>query len=141
MRGTVARALRRAARAEMGADSGVSMKEVVWSGQVLRHHPNSVHAMYLRLKGAWIKAGAAQAQQPKLAEPRVRKPSGHHVKQNSMEPAIIVRPLRFLRDKFPPIEMHDGSIQPHWIVACAKGFANLGNGTAVKNIARYNVHG
>lgn len=133
MRQTVAKHLRKAALQEMIGD-GVPKRDLVMGRHSVVNSPQSVRAMYLKLKQAWLRLWSGDHKP--LVE-RQRQASGFHRRTDlSAGPAMILSPLKQLRALFPPIHTLGGGHEPHWIVREAEWLASRGDGAGLQRLAR-----
>lgn len=125
MRNTVAKRLRDAASMEVkGANA--PERDLVWGTSSVINHPQSIRALYLRLKQSWKKA-SSNTPEPKHIVARHRKPSDFMRPQNNHPLALILSPLRHLTRS-------DDKSEPTLRLAAAA--ARAGRGHVVQRLAR-----
>ena len=132
MRNTVAKRLRKAALQEMLLDN-VPKRDLVWGRDSVINSPDSVRALYLRMKKFWVHPhGPTLAPVPT----RVRKPSGFFRKALAVGPALIQSPLKLIKRLFPGFTNPDGGYELDPTTAMAIAWAKAGKGHKVSQLAR-----
>lgn len=134
MKNQVAKRLRKAALQEMIGD-GVPKRELVWGTSSVINSPQSIRAMYLRMKQAWKRAGSLTST-AKHPVARTRKCSDHRAEPSGQGPALIQSPLKHIEAKYPPVMQPNGVAELHCVHAAAVFAASRGNGGMVKRLAR-----
>ena len=134
MRNTVAKRLRQAARQEMLLDN-VPNRELVMGRTSVINSPQSIRAMYLQLKRRWVLPALSS---PALVATRLRQASGFYRPQDlSLKPALVIRPLRALRARFPSFTGDSGQAELNATTALATAWAKAGRGDKVRRLALY----
>ena len=133
MRNTVAKRLRKEALHEMIGD-GVPKRDLVMGHHSVINSPQSVRALYLRLKSAWKNLGIGT---PAYVPTRLRKPSGFTRKQDLRTgPALILSPFKQLKRLFPGSTTPAGNYEPSHIVSLAQLYVDRGQGGKLQHLAR-----
>lgn len=98
MRQTVAKRLRTLALAEMIGD-GVPKRELVMGRHSVVNSPDSIRAMYLKLKQAWLRLWPSNP----APQPVRQRKSTNFIRpvDLSQKPSLIQSPLQQLRALFP----------------------------------------
>lgn len=133
MRNTVAKRLRKEALTEMLGD-GVPKRDLVMGHASVINSPQSVRALYLKMKAAWNRLPVSA---PALVATRLRKRSGFHRPQIlGVGLALIAKPLKLIRQTFPGATSPAGVYTPSVIASLAWDWARRGQGHKITALAR-----
>lgn len=134
MRNTVAKKLRKAATT--GAYKFLD-RDLVMGRHSVVNSPQSVRALYLRLKKAWKNLGGSN---PAPLVERERKASGFHRPADLHAGyALIESPLKQLKALYPGTTLPSGVYVESRIASTANYFAKRGWGSSLKFLANFHL--